>query len=121
MCKSVRGLHKDISLPHVACRQQEDMQAPETGLSSATSPYRVPATEAVFHPSNGEAQYNLLPPHALNSRLLFVHNITNDWQPTKYSVFQKELQNGIPTVTLWRVLRERLHLKVLNDGYFVRL
>jgi hypothetical protein len=27
------------------------------------------------------------------------------------SFFQKELYNGIPNVTLWRVLRKRLHLK----------
>jgi hypothetical protein len=25
--------------------------------------------------------------------------------------FQKELYNGIPNVTVWRVLRKRLHLK----------
>jgi hypothetical protein len=28
-----------------------------------------------------------------------------------YRVFQKELYNGIPNVTVWRVLRKRLHLK----------
>jgi hypothetical protein len=27
-------------------------------------------------------------------------------------VFKKELYNGIPNVTVWRVLRRRLHLKV---------
>jgi hypothetical protein len=27
-------------------------------------------------------------------------------------VFQKELYNGIPNVTVWRVLRKRLHVKV---------
>jgi hypothetical protein len=27
-----------------------------------------------------------------------------------YSVFQKELYNCIPNVTLWRVLRKRLHV-----------
>jgi hypothetical protein len=26
-------------------------------------------------------------------------------------VFQKELYNGIPNVTVWRALRKRLHLK----------
>jgi hypothetical protein len=29
----------------------------------------------------------------------------------KYRAFQEELYNGIPDVTLWRVLRKRLHLK----------
>jgi hypothetical protein len=29
----------------------------------------------------------------------------------KYMVFQKELYNSIPNVTVWRVLRKRLHLK----------
>jgi hypothetical protein len=28
-----------------------------------------------------------------------------------YRVFQKELYNGIANVTVWRVLRKRLHLK----------
>jgi hypothetical protein len=28
-----------------------------------------------------------------------------------YTVFEKELCNGIPNVTLWQVLRHRLHLK----------
>jgi hypothetical protein len=28
-----------------------------------------------------------------------------------YRVLQKELCNGIPNVTVWRVLRKRLHLK----------
>jgi hypothetical protein len=32
--------------------------------------------------------------------------------PRKYTVFHKELCNGIPNVTVWRVLAERLHLKV---------
>jgi hypothetical protein len=27
------------------------------------------------------------------------------------AVFQKQLYNGIPNVTVWRVLRKRLHLK----------
>jgi hypothetical protein len=26
-------------------------------------------------------------------------------------VFQKDLRSGIPNITLWRVLRKRLHLK----------
>jgi hypothetical protein len=30
---------------------------------------------------------------------------------TENEVFQKELCNGIPNVTLWRVLRKRLHFK----------
>jgi hypothetical protein len=29
----------------------------------------------------------------------------------KYRVFQKELYNDIPTVTVWLVLRKRLHLE----------
>jgi hypothetical protein len=29
----------------------------------------------------------------------------------KYRMFQKELYNGIPNVTAWRVLRKRSHLK----------
>jgi hypothetical protein len=29
----------------------------------------------------------------------------------QYKVFQKELYNVIPNVTVWRVLRKRLHLK----------
>jgi hypothetical protein len=28
-----------------------------------------------------------------------------------YRVFRKELYSGIPNVTMWRVLRKRLHLK----------
>jgi hypothetical protein len=41
-----------------------------------------------------------------------------------YAVFQKELYNGIPNVTVWRVSRTRLDLKeynTLKDGYFLRL
>jgi hypothetical protein len=30
----------------------------------------------------------------------------------QYMVFKKELYNGIPNVTVWRVLRKRLRLKV---------
>jgi hypothetical protein len=30
----------------------------------------------------------------------------------KYRMFQKELYSGVPNVTVWRVLRKRLHLKV---------
>jgi hypothetical protein len=30
-------------------------------------------------------------------------------------VFQKELQNGIPNVTLWGVLQKCLHLKVYKQ------
>jgi hypothetical protein len=29
----------------------------------------------------------------------------------KYNVFQKELYNGIPNVSVWRVSRKPLHLK----------
>jgi hypothetical protein len=28
-----------------------------------------------------------------------------------YRVFQKEIYNGIPNVTVWRVSQKRLHLK----------
>jgi hypothetical protein len=31
-----------------------------------------------------------------------------------YRVFQKELHNGIPNVTVWQVLRKRLRLKELS-------
>jgi hypothetical protein len=30
---------------------------------------------------------------------------------SKYKVYQKEFYNSIPNVTLWRVLRKRLHWK----------
>jgi hypothetical protein len=36
-------------------------------------------------------------------------------------VFQKELHNGIPTVTVWRLLRKRLYLKVYKLSIVQRL
>jgi hypothetical protein len=35
----------------------------------------------------------------------------------KYRVFQKELWNGIPNVTVWRVLRKRLHLNAYKLSF----
>jgi hypothetical protein len=32
-----------------------------------------------------------------------------------YRVFEKELYNGIPNVTVWRMLRRRLQLKEYKD------
>jgi NAD(P)-dependent dehydrogenase (short-subunit alcohol dehydrogenase family) len=40
----------------------------------------------------------------------------NPLSDTLHRVFQKELHNGIPNATVWRVFRKRLHLKVYKPS-----
>jgi hypothetical protein len=59
--------------------------------------------------------------------LCLIHYVPlrEDMGEWKYRVFQKELYNGIPNVTVWRVLRKRLERWIvctpLSGNFFVTL